>query len=182
VGSPAEVKRTCDKAAQEVSRRGADSSYRTALRVLPSCGDAAGAVLARAWTTAPADRASLRTLSAASAQTRDQRIFDAVRATASEQSKPLDHRLAAMEVLVNYFDPRLYAEFPEPAAPVAHPGQYVSIGSSTHIVSQAGSRPLSASVKQEIVTVFRELASRDSNERIKNAAGYLAEYFAARLS
>lgn len=181
VESSAEVKRTCDKAIQEVSRGGADSSYRMSLPVLSSCGDAAGAVLARAWTRAPADRASLRLLGETSAQTRDQRVFEAVKATASDQSKPLDQRLAAMEVLVNYFDPLLYADFFEPVGRGPHPGQYVSLGSSAHDVSRPGSRPLNPSVRQEIVTVFRELAARDPNERIKSASGYVANYLAAKL-
>lgn len=180
VGSPAEMQATCKNAAANVSRPQADTSYEMALRVLPSCGDAGAAELARAWRSAPDKRSSLRVLSATSAQTRDQRIFEAVRATAKDQSKPLDQRLAAMEVLVNYFDPLLYADFFEPIGRGPHPGQYVSFGSSSHDVSRPGAKPLSTSAKQEIVRVFRDLAATDPNERIKNASAYVADYLAAR--
>jgi len=181
VGTPAEIQQTCTKAVRDVSSHQPDSVYRVSLRTLPSCRDQAGVALAGAWREPPASQASLKALSEVSGQVRDERILEAVISVASDQAQPVDRRLAAMAVLVNYFDPHLYAEFPEPPTTPVHPGQYVRIGESNNDLSQPGSRPLTSTVRSRVVRLFQQLGETDSNERVRNAAKFLGSQLGKRL-
>lgn len=181
VGSPRETQRTCSDAAEGATQRGNDSVYRVSLRTLSSCGEVAGMTLAKAWKQPPSGPASLRTLTEVSTQVRDDRVFEAVSIVASDPSQPVDLRLGAMAVLVNYFDSHLYAEFPEPPQPAVHPAQYVRLGASAHDLSRPGARPLTTAVRPRIVNLFERLGSTDRNERVKNSAMFLAKHLRMKL-
>jgi hypothetical protein len=149
--------------------------YIRALRSIQSCDVIAGEVLAREWQTPPTDSATVMLLGAISANVRDQRLYESVRRVAMSGSAATVVRLAAIAALVAYADSTVRLQYfaPPADAVTAHPG--VGIGHLTHMISVARpGKPLSPSVRSDVIATLTTLGEHDANERVRRVAAYVA--------
>lgn len=169
---------SCEAAKSSLSQAGHLRDYRNTLKTLARCGDQGVNAIAAEWSTPPEDSGLVVTLAGISSLTRDERVYTAVRHTALEAANSEQVRLAALKVLVSYFDPSIGIEFRAPPVPTESGAAYVLIGRYDHPKSVvAGDRPLPAGVREEVLQILQELAAAEDNGRL----GKVAQYLGVRL-
>jgi hypothetical protein len=102
VESPAEY---CERATALLTAPVADTAYAAALPILYSCPTQAGSVIARLWASPPGEDRDLRTLVFVAGHIHDGRIYEAVRAVATDTTRPRRERVAALFTLVSHYNP-----------------------------------------------------------------------------
>lgn len=131
------------------------------------CPDGPAAIAAR-WRAATGAPADLQQLRAWTLQIQDQRIADAVLATARSQRAPTIVRLAALETLVQYFDPGRTIDWGILQNPPSTGG---SIGYISDVAPRVGKEPPLATLRGTIYEAVRDLAS-DADPTLARAARY----------
>ena len=164
---------TCAPAATALRGKPRGAGYLNAVRTLMSCPQRGPIALAAEWASPPNDTTDLRLLGAVSGNLRDNRILDAVRGIALQNSRPREVRLAALRTLVRYFDPRLAVEFKEPPRPDLPDAAYVMLGEWSHPPGNDGSQPLPASVRQDVLDVLAQLETSPGDTVVEKVARYL---------
>jgi hypothetical protein len=184
VSSPEFRKNLCSDAASTLRRRPTTTSadaighFKRALTEIQSCPDDGPATLELLWQNPMRDSSSLALLQGVTGHLRDRRLLDVVSRIASDPSRPVDVRLAAIGTLVTYYDSSLTASFPDRGAAATRPRDYVLLGSQTHPVVTRGREPLAGTdTRRSILGVLTTLAQSDAYVRIRNSAQYLATYF-----
>jgi hypothetical protein len=89
------------------------SSARSAIQTCPS---EAPDVLGKRWESPPGDSVALRVFAGVTSHVRDARLANAVISAVRDRSLVPDARLAALGVLVTYYKPSLFADFPIPSS------------------------------------------------------------------
>jgi hypothetical protein len=124
------------------------------------------------------DSATLALLQGVTGHLRDHRLLGVMSRAASDGSRPTDVRLAAIGVLVVYYDSSLTAAFPDRGAAATRPRDYVLLGSQTHPVAIQGREPLvQAETRATILALLSKLGQSDADGRVRNSAQYLATHF-----
>ena len=150
--------------------------YIRALRSIQSCDVIAGEVLAREWQTPPTDSATVMLLGVVSANVRDQGLYESVRRVAMSGSAATVVRLAAIAALVAYADSTVRLSYiAPPANAVAAPPSGVVFGHPLHDISTPlAGKPLSPSVRSDVIATLTTLGEHDANERVRRVAAYVA--------
>lgn len=164
----------CDRAATTLARSTGEQYYR-AVSDVASCPDVGAQALAAQWQRPPRDTVALRLLGEVSPRIRDRQVFTTVKQVFTDPSRPRVQRLAALNTLSGYYNPRLSLRFPEPGRPDLSGSAYVMIGMGNPLTTRPGVTPLAATVQQEILAALREIGTSDSDERVRKIASYLAE-------
>ena len=146
-----------------------------ALETIGRCEESAGPALAALWTAPAAEPEALEQLYRATAQLRDQRVYDAVARAAEDGGSPTIVRLTALRVLAAYVDPG--AVVPLDYLTEADPSAYRA-ASRDHATQIEGAVPLAADVRAPV----RELLLRLSGEGADAPTARAATYLLRRLS
>ena len=173
----AELHASCRLAARALATGRPSPHYDWALDQIRSCDQSAGPALATRWLALrETDRPELVRLIFTSQSIRDQRIFDAVLRVASSHDVAPLIRLAALNVLVSYTDPRVDV----PLGTLEHPDAGAALPLVSDFFPDAGAVPLVASDPATFMTLLRRLAQSDPAPTVAAAAGYLWRGFEAR--
>lgn len=159
---------SCQAAAQQV---GVPSTLRSGLAGLKFCGVSGPPIVAGIWPGFTADDTTLSGLVATSRFLRDNRVSSAVRGTALDASKPRRLRLAALRVLVNYFDSTqvtLAGQLEQAVAGTA-PGLYGETGFGPTLTTA----PLGPTAPVEIGNTLAQLAATAADPSVKAAARFV---------
>lgn len=115
------------------------------------CPQEAPAIFARRWLTVPGDTHSVAILLHRSARFEDARIYEQLRRTVLDRSRPAVVRVGAMLVLVRYVDPHNAAWFND-LIPPPDPIRYIRVplSSALHPVSYPGTSPLPATRSRRV--------------------------------
>lgn len=141
-----------------------------ALETIGRCEESAGAALAALWTSPAADADALEQLFRASAQVRDQRIYDAVVRAAEDGGQPTIVRLTALRVLAAYVEPS--AAVPPDYLMEADPDAY-RVASRNHATQIDGAVPLEADVRAPVRALLVRLSGDGADASMRAAAAYL---------
>ena len=150
-------------------------SHRRALSILMGCPVAGPRALATEWGRPREDTTDLQLLGDASARLTDRRLLQALRGVALDASRDRQVRLTAIRALVGQFDPSLEVVYRKPWHPELGGSEYVMIGRYVHPSGRAGAESFSASERDEVLDVLRQLKTSDSDEVIQKVASYLLE-------
>jgi len=162
----------CQSARAAARAHAADQS---ALWTLSRCPSAGPSELVSLWGRQDLGPRTSAILVEASGSLRDARILEAVSKLASDANRPAASRLAALQVLLRYYDPR-YAPSTddlrrmEIGSPIA-----VRIGGGSPI---NGSSPLPADVRSRVAVTLAALATTDQDAEIQHAARFLRQALA----
>jgi hypothetical protein len=134
-----------------------------------------------------ADTTSIKALATLSVAFRDQRVYDALLRTASDASRPLFARLAALDA----FAAEVYEGASRTALARVRAANYgtpltcaMPDGSLSHIVQQSGTVPLRSDAFARGIADLRRLAERGDSSAIRDEANAVAdcvELIAARV-
>jgi hypothetical protein len=115
-------------------------------------------------------------LGAISANVRDQGLYESVRRVAMSGSAATVVRLAAIAALVAYADSTVRLQYiVPPANAVAAPPSGVGFGHPLHDISTPlPGRPLSPSVRSDVIATLTTLGEHDANEHVRSVAAYVA--------
>lgn len=183
VDSPEARRQFCERAASELMERPARADAKTSARFnrglveIQSCPDEGPGVLAAIWRTPPGDSATLALLQGVTAHLRDRSLVELSSQIAQDFARPTEVRLAAIGVLVTYYDSTLAAVFPNPGVQ-AQPRDYVRLAWQTDPIAIKGRQPLiRAETNKLVLEVLARLASGDADDRVRKSAQYLVHYF-----
>ena len=142
------------------------------------CPEEAPPILARRWLNVAADTGTVAILLHRSARFEDARIYEQLRRTVLDRTRPDVVRVGAMLVLVRYVDRHNAAWFNE-LIPPAGEVRYIRVplGSALHPTWITGTEPLPATLRAEVLELLdRVAAARESEARaIWYAAAALAK-------
>jgi hypothetical protein len=164
----------CDRAAATVAREHSGQQYYLAVSDVASCPQRGAPALIGQWQRPPRDTVALRVLGEVSPRIRDGELFLAVRQVFMDPTRPRLERLAALNALVGYYNPRLSLRFPEPGHGNLPGSAYVMIGMGNPVITRPGGTPLTATVQQDVLRVLSEVGSTDPDERVRKIASYVA--------
>jgi hypothetical protein len=142
-----------------------------AIVVMQECGDAGVLTLVTQWRQPAIDTVLLPTLAGVSSQVNDRRVYQAARAVLLDPSRPESVRLAALEVLVTGFNPKVTVSFPTPTKPMY--SSYVAIGHVSHPPGRKAPQPVGSEAQEDVLSILRQLAVSDPTERIRKVAAEL---------
>lgn len=148
------------------------------LQVLRSCERTAGGALSRVWRARPADPELILHLRATSGDMLDRRIMEAVIGAAGDRSAPSNLRVAALEVLGRYVNPRLSNIEENPHWTHGdHPGMRYGFRARLHVVQRIGVVPLDDADTATILHAIGQIAERGiSDEPFGAMAARLMEH------
>lgn len=150
-----------------------------ALRYISRCENEGPAVLAAQWRNAPVAGAELEAIVWSSLRLRDARLYDQLRATAADHSRPSSMRVAAMLVLARYTDPRNAIWLSDLVPPDSIRRIPLVLSSSTGFYPITGEVPLSGSIAPQVLALLDEVAAARSKEEAP--VWYAAAVLAKRL-
>lgn len=159
----------CRSDARVVSTRRPDSLFREAVLSMAYCDVTGPPVLIARWNAASTDTATISLIEWTSARLRDARLLTALVSMVQRRSATVDRRLAAMWVLVSYFDPRRGVSGDDLLAPDSTKGLFSTFDFGTI----DGSQPFPSSYRTTIATAMQAVAANDVNEQVRNAAAFL---------
>lgn len=175
-GDTTSLRTYCGRDRATLARQPVGDDYVRALSGIQSCDGIAGEVLAQQWRTLPADSATVMLLGAVSANVRDQRIYEAVRDIAMSGGAETVARLAAIATLVAYADSTVRLQyFVPPAGVVSAPPGVGFAHPLSEIRTARPGRPLSGSVRSDVVAMLANLGESDANDRVRSVAAYVAK-------
>lgn len=147
---------------------------RWALGFITLCPGEAAPALGAQWAgKSVPSAAELNELVLSSQHIRDQRLFDAVAATARSVTHPFALRVAALEVLASYVDKRVVVS----AHDLEHPDTAAHLPLGTDAFPVDGAVPLDADARAGALALFAALAAEDPDARVRAAAQYLTRGF-----
>lgn len=178
--SGAEVIRTsCEHAAQTLRSGGQSTEKVQSIVTMQECGDSGAEILASYWRSVSLDSILLRRLAAVSARMNDRRIYHAARSVVMDPSRTESARLAALTVLVGGFDPSIAVTFPTPTKPMH--SSYVATGFVSHPPKAQGPQRVGSEAKDDLISLLKQLARSDPNERIRRVAAELGPLLERRI-
>lgn len=170
----------CRLAAQVVETGEPSPRREWARTYITTCAEEGPRILARAWRTTPADTARLGDLVNASGRLRDERLYDAMQAVASDRSRPDVVRVAAMLALSRYVDPHSAVWFSDLRIPEDSVRRIPLVtGWQTHGGHLEGTRPLNRSVANPVLQLLDEIAQQQAVE--PRTVWYAAAVLAKRV-
>ena len=130
--------------------------------------------LVSVWSNPPTDEIALAQLGALSGDYRDQRMFDALLATA-KSNRSRRQRAAAFSGLVRYCSPSVFVLYRNLDTPnlSAHRYAIVALEARDGPVFVEGPSPLPASACQTVRSTLASLGQGDADPVIREVAGYL---------
>jgi hypothetical protein len=134
------------------------------------CDESGPPALAALWRRLSDDRTELGRVTYKTSSLRDQRLLDAMVATARDRSRPTLVRLATFQVLMSYFDTATYM----PLEDLERPPVGSPLSFQFDFVAEDGAQPLSASAPDTILAVLHELAAGDPDPTVQHAARFVA--------
>ncbi|HZG41742.1 MAG TPA: hypothetical protein VEY93_02185 [Longimicrobium sp.] len=150
-----------------------------ALGYIGNCENEGPAVLASVWRTASVGGEDLTSVVWSSLRLRDARLFQQLRATATDRTRPVPMRVAAMLVLARYTDPRNAVWLTDLVPPdsIRRIPQVLSSGTGFYPIP--GAVPMEESVAVPVLALLEQLAAaRNTEER---AVWYAAAVLAKRI-
>jgi hypothetical protein len=164
----ARLRATCQA---ETHRASIPDSLRSALGALKFCGISGPPSVASAWTGFVADDTTLSVLVQTSRFLRDNRLMATMRELARSDSAPQRLRLAALRVLVSYFDSNsvVFQEQLEHATNGTAGGIWGETGFGATVTADS----LRATAPMEIGVTLAQLAAGSSDPVVKAAARFL---------
>lgn len=137
------------------------------LGALSACKASAPAALSREWMRTHSRTSEAReALVHASRQIRDRRVQEAVERTAMLSDRETDDRVAALRVLISYYDPSSV-----PSHAYLTGGQVGDpIPLTTHLSGGTGREPLADGFRQSFLELLASLASSDGDATVRGAA------------
>lgn len=173
----------CRLAAQ-VLRTGEPHTRRDwAIGYLANCGSEGPAALAEQWSAGELDREALDRIVRSSMRIRDARLFEQLRTTASDRSRPAPMRVGAMLVLHRYVDPGSGLWLTDLVPPDTI-RRVPLVGASTTATGQVdGAHPVTTPVAPTVLALLDDIAAaRDEEPReVWYAAAVLARRVRADL-
>jgi hypothetical protein len=145
-----------------------DPGNTAAIRSASGCPSSGPTALAVMWIQrAAADDATRAALVEASSSLRDTRVFDAVAGIATARDRPVGDRLAALQVLMRYYNRRYVPSVEDltsgpPGSPITR-----RVGGPAPV---NGSSPLAETTRGEIGALLSMLASSDGDSTLRGAA------------
>ncbi|HEX8391286.1 MAG TPA: hypothetical protein VF665_02925 [Longimicrobium sp.] len=172
----AERMRDCRRAESILATQQAVAGRDWALAFISRCESAGPAVLARLWQTVTLGE-EIEPLVTSSMEIRDARLYEQLRATASDRTRPAEVRVAAMLVLALYTDTHnaigLGDLVPRDSS------DYIPLepGWGTALRQNIGDAPLNEPIAASVLSLFEEIAAdREAEPRhVWYAAAVLAE-------
>jgi hypothetical protein len=154
----------CQAAVATLRGHVADQS---ALFAISRCPSAGPPELVSLWARQDLTSPAIATLADATGSLRDARMLEAVTKAASERSRPAASRLAALQVLMRYYDPRY--------APTAEDLRGMTMGSPVPVrIGGAppidGTSPLPANTRARVGAKLAALAATDPDAEVRQAA------------
>lgn len=175
VGSPEWTRRSCAAAAASLAQTGLEgAAFAEALASVRSCPNEGPVTLARLWKTPPGDASSRHALSIVSGRVRDQRVFDALVAAASDQRLGTAARLDAIAALATQTNATLDIGFVQPPARERSRGPRVQMLRLSHPIGQEGAQPLGTDVTARVAALLGGLSTGDSDPVVRNVSGAIA--------
>lgn len=153
--------------------RGVRSRRRTAIVDMQHCDDTGPSVLARSWFDPTLDVESLRALIRSSSMIEDKRLARRLLDIASDQSKQVLIRTAAIATLASYLNASYIGRLTEDAK--TQGGIRVDLGMTSHSNKKKGSSPIDSADLSEIRQVLLNLSKRDSSAVVRDLALIAAE-------
>ena len=166
-----EIRVSCDRATLTLKAGGPTPEKMSSIVTMQQCGNEGVRTLVTQWERPTLDTVLLPALANASAVVNDRRTYQAARAVALDPSRSESSRLAALTVLVAGFDRKLAVTFPTPTKPMQ--STYVALGRNFHPPTKKAPQPVGLEARTDVLSVLKELADSDPNERIRKVAGEL---------
>jgi hypothetical protein len=174
------LRNQCRMAAQVIRTGHPDAKRDWARRQIPSCPEEGPAILAEQWRTLRADTGQVEWLRFHSSRIRDQRLYDQLRQTVSDRSRPDLVRVAAMLVLSKYVDPYSAVWFSDLRPPSDTVTRIPLVGGSTTAGGQIdGSNPLIGHVAPAVQELLEQVSAQRTAET--RAVWYAAAVLAKRV-
>ena len=168
--SDALLKADCRLAAQTLATGRPAPHWDWAIGAISRCDESAGPGLAKAWSIATVDSATLSEMVRTSRDVQDGRLFEALVAVASDPAAGWWRRASALRVLAAYVAPQLMFTpdhlRPSPTAP----GSVRILG---HVTLFQGTTPMPADSKARTRALFLRLVESDPDSGIRSAASFL---------
>jgi hypothetical protein len=143
-----------------------------------SCPSTGPAALAELWTTRGAGDGNARmNLVEATASLRDPRLFDVIARIAAAADRPRPDRLAALLVLMRYYDPRYGPGMEDLAGSIYGASVPMNIHSPAPVT---GPSPATVALRRQIGALFARLAASDDDAAVRTGAGRLRQVLARR--
>jgi len=180
----ARYRNNCRLAAQ-VLRTGEPHGRRDwAVGYIAGCGDEGPVVLGEQWRTAAFEGEFLDALVRSSMRIRDARLYEQLRATAADRTRPAPARVGAMLVLARYVDPgsALWLSDLIPPDSIRH---IRLVGASTTATWQrTGAQPLTTRVAPAVLALLENIAAARTEEprEVWYAAAVLARRVEADIA
>lgn len=173
----AQLRNDCRLAVQVLTHGQPANKREWALDTIDRCDESGPPVLAAMWKEVAADSGSVGHMIYRSVYMRDRRVYDVVSALARDRSVPALKRAAALHLLGRWARPGFTLEYEQFFAPgfesVEKNG--VQYSSMNHDTQHEGAEPLPATIRQEVLSLAREIANADSNFRLRATAAQLVE-------
>lgn len=169
----------CERARRTLRIDRPSSEKVQSMVTMGQCGDAGVETLVSYWRQPETDTVLLRALTEASARINDRRTYQAARAVVLDPSRSEDVRLGALTVLVAGFDPNIAVSFPTPTQPMY--STYVGIGFTSHASKRKGPQPVEPGAKADLISILKQLAGSDPNERMRKVATELGPLLERRM-
>jgi len=172
------LRNDCRLAAQTLTKGHPAPKTDWALSIIYRCDASGGPALQALWAAPTVDSVALQQLVTASSKLLDQRVYDAVTATARNTGAPRSVRFAAMRVLAAFVSNTTFIdpddlEKTNPDTTIIKPFSTVSGG----LVQFISSVPLSATAPNDIRALFATLARTDADPIVRRACRALQVRF-----
>ena len=156
--------------AEQVLSTGQPATHRQdALSIIGHCGREGIPATIAAWSSAGSDQTELQILVTATRAFASQEITDALVSTVGQASRPLEVRVAALQVLITFADPAAVPAFRDlvgdSTALLIH-----FYGRVDHPFPVVGRETLTGSLTDRLRTVLGAVASSDGDARMRVAA------------
>jgi hypothetical protein len=170
----ARLRNDCRLASQVLTTGEPHTKKPWALSTIGSCPESGPPALAAAWRRIDTDTAGLTQLYVQSRDMRDQRLFDAAVAGASDAHRPRLIRLLMVSLLVTYVDPHDAIRIRHILSDSDAGGENRCIRSRTaHASGRDGAVPLAPDASSRLQHLVESLAANDPDPQIRFAAGCL---------
>lgn len=169
----------CRLAAQVLTTGHPHTKRAWALQQISGCEGEGPAALATVWQTLT-DGSEIDALVTSSLRLKDVRLYQQLRATATDRSRPAAVRAAAMLVLTRYTDPHNAIWLTDLVPPDSIARIPLVGGSSTGYYPLDGEQPLSAPIAESVLALLQSIAAARTVEAPE--VWYAAAVLARRLS
>ena len=155
----------CSQIEQQVN---AGSRDHLLLASLQGCDDTGPRVLVDKWRDLPTEYTMLYALMRSSSILRDRRLLVYLTGLATDFSKPVLHRTAAIVSMVSYINPSYVPYLAKDSRTAG--GLYAGVGMTSHINFTEGAEPLAPSDLATLRQALTVLATRDTSKSVRELA------------